>query len=80
MIKDIIAFNPSDEIFFIPILESKADMNRERLDVAIQKIRDYTMNHKELCNAHLAVNDTISEMKARSLTDFVALEHSRMNL
>jgi hypothetical protein len=27
-------------------------MNRERLDVAIQKIRDYTMNHKELCTAH----------------------------
>ena len=27
-------------------------MNRERLDVAIQKIRDYTKNHKELCAAH----------------------------
>jgi hypothetical protein len=33
-------------------LESKANMNRERLDVAIQKIRDYTLNNAELRTAH----------------------------
>jgi hypothetical protein len=27
-------------------------MNRDRLNVAIQKIRDYTMHHRELCTAH----------------------------
>ena len=41
-------FRPSDKA----VLKFKGNMNRERLDIAIQKIRDYTMIHTELCTAH----------------------------
>jgi hypothetical protein len=39
-------------------------MNRERLDAAIQQIRDYTKGHQELCAAHHFLYDLPLDKKA----------------